>query len=146
MASISAVCGRPDKRKRKIWVGDWSVRSSVRPVCATRCCWPVWEFADWIQITRACSWHDGRSWFSGLVSSDCCAIPFFARLSFRQPLDRDAQRAAIGARLSSFLIITTQTILAILFASATTTSMVGFPMVKQVPQGRLLWLDQCRAS
>jgi hypothetical protein len=42
---------------------------------------PVWEFADQVQITQACSRHCGKPWLSRPRLADCCAI-----LSFRSPL------------------------------------------------------------
>lgn len=54
-----------------------SVRPSMRQEDSRR---PVWEFADWIQITWACSKHCGITWLSQSRLADCCAIR-----SFRSP-------------------------------------------------------------
>jgi len=57
-----------------------SVRPSMRQEHSRR---PVWEFADRVQITQACSKHCGKPWLSQPRLADCCAI-----LSFRSPLRR----------------------------------------------------------
>ena len=57
-----------------------SVRPSMRQEDSRR---PVWEFADRVQITQACSKHCGKPWLSQPRLTDCCAIR-----SFRSPLRR----------------------------------------------------------
>jgi hypothetical protein len=52
-----------------------SVRPSMRQKDSRR---PVWEFADQVQITQACSKHCGKPWLSQLRLADCCAIPSVA--------------------------------------------------------------------
>lgn len=58
---------RPSSASGKVELAIGRLQPSVRPICAAWGCWPVWEFADWIHITRACARHDGRSWFSSPV-------------------------------------------------------------------------------
>lgn len=57
-----------------------SVRPSMRQGDSR---WPVWEFADRVQITWACLKHGGTDWVSRPRLADCCAIR-----SFRSPLRR----------------------------------------------------------
>ena len=62
-------------------------------------CGPAWEFADRIQITRACSTHGEHSWFFRPRLADCCAMPSFARLRLRRPRARSLPSGGCGRSL-----------------------------------------------
>src|ERR1051325_7965462 len=87
------ICGRLRGRKRNLQVcmARSEVLTSVRPLMRPIICrGPVWEFADWIQITGTRSRRSVKNWLADPVSHRPCAI-----LSFRPPYASDA--SAVGA-------------------------------------------------
>jgi hypothetical protein len=61
-------------------IGGSRMLPSVRPICAALCRWPVWEFANRIHITHACSEALWKGLVFRLRLADCGAIPSFGLL------------------------------------------------------------------